>query len=205
MKSKTKQTRLAVTISKAEIAEYKHKIEWVETASRRVLPEAVAIGEWLIRCNTKLKHGQWMPWCKRNFPERDQSNLQKYMLLGQHRNFLEHQRPRSYDVQLNYSDGGSQSTPSAHPLEGRTIIEALQAIRKKIGQRQDQPAAREVQTEAVSHKDNGAPPDLDEAQAVAIGNTSGLYNPEADVEEIVMPTAETSAVPTQALRRQFME
>jgi hypothetical protein len=60
-------------------------------AGRSMLPKAIAIGQWFLDCRTKgrIARGDWGTWMKSAFPEVARNQLQIYVRLAQHRQFLE--------------------------------------------------------------------------------------------------------------------
>jgi hypothetical protein len=91
-------TAISNPISKEEIDWVKAKHSGIQSASRKILKEAIEIGEWFVEADDRLglkkgphggRGGEWRLWLSAKFPEIGASTVAVYMRLANGREFLE--------------------------------------------------------------------------------------------------------------------
>jgi hypothetical protein len=88
-------TELVVPISKEEIDWVRSKHAGLEKSARRILREAIEIGEWFVEADERMglkKHGRggtWHLWLAATFPEISRTSIYNYMRLAVGKVFLE--------------------------------------------------------------------------------------------------------------------
>jgi hypothetical protein len=100
-------TEITVPVSKEEIDWVRAKHAGLQKSARRILKEAIEIGEWFVEADGRMglkksaRGGEWHLWLGATFPEMHVSTIINYMRLARNRNFLE----QELDLSSNASSG----------------------------------------------------------------------------------------------------
>jgi hypothetical protein len=122
-------TDITAPISKEEIEWVKAKHTGIQKAARRMLKEAIDLGQWFVEADERMglkksakggRGGTWHLWLRATFPEIGLSTIQQYMQLGSNRAFLE----KKFGLLSN----GELSIDRRNPA---TIKGALRAIKER--------------------------------------------------------------------------
>jgi hypothetical protein len=88
--------------------------EAVQAALKSSIINAMHAGELLIAAKAKLKHGEWLPWLKANFPFTDRT-ARNYMMLARRRPEVEAKLETDSDLTLRdlFAETESEEEPDA--------------------------------------------------------------------------------------------
>jgi hypothetical protein len=123
-------TELTVPVSKEEIEWVRSKHAGIMKSARRILTEAIEIGEWFVEAEGRMglkksaKGGEWRLWLGAMFPEIHVSTISNYMRLGRNRVFLDQQ----FDL----------SNPSPGRRDLPSIKQALRLLSKRDQQKAEE-------------------------------------------------------------------
>jgi hypothetical protein len=99
---------LAAPVSKEEIEWVRAKHAGIMKSSRRILKEAIEIGEWFVEADQRMglkrtikggRGGEWRLWLGAHFPEIHVTTIGNYMRLASGRKFLEQHMDLSEEPQ----------------------------------------------------------------------------------------------------------
>jgi hypothetical protein len=103
-------TEITSSVSKEEIEWVRSKHAGILKSSKRILKEAIEIGEWFVEVDQRMglrkgaRGGEWHLWLGAHFPEIHISTVGNYMRLGRNRTFLEDKLDLSENVPSGRGD-----------------------------------------------------------------------------------------------------
>jgi hypothetical protein len=135
-----------------EIEKIREEHRAIVLAGRSMLPRAISVGQWFLDCRIKgrIPRGDWGTWMKSAFPDMARSQLQLYVRLADHRQYLE--------TKFKLSARNGQSSVDFQQFtsikEADTAIRDMRSLEKKSKTIGGQPKAIDI--EATVSDSSGA-------------------------------------------------